>query len=123
MGIGFGLVVHCGWKLTGYRRMAEMIVNVLVQKFQDEYNQLFGECKTSQFPISGGEVGGAKGFKAFMEDKAYGGVVGITHEEALHLASFYGSNVSILFDLIEKEKELSIFPCYQFPFGQNYTML
>ena len=37
-----------------------------------------------------------------------GEFVGITHEEALHLASFYGSNVSILFDMIEKEKELSI---------------
>ena len=65
--------------------------------------------KRKQFPISGGEVGGAKGFKEFMEDKAYSGeFVGITHEEALHLASFYGSNVSTLFDMIEKEKKLAI---------------
>lgn len=106
---GTGLLSIAGGKLTGYRKMAEMIVDVLVQKLHDEYNQFFSECKTKQFPISGGEVGGAKGFKEFMEDKAYRGeFVGITHEEALHLASFYGSNVSILFDMIEKENELSI---------------
>ena len=81
----------------------------------------FGECKTKQFPISGGEVGGAKGFKEFMEDKAYRGeFIGITHEEALHLASFYGSNVSILFDMIEKEKELSdLFHVADSPLGKT----
>ena len=103
-----GLLSIAGGKLTGYRKMAEMIVNVLVQKFQDEYNQLFGECKTSQFPISGGEVGGSNGFKAFIKEAANEGVsVGISDEEALHLVSSYGSNVSVLFDLMEKEKRLA----------------
>ena len=103
-----GLLSIAGGKLTGYRKMAEMIVNVLVQKFQDEYNQLFGECKTSQFPISGGEVGGSNGFKAFIKEAANEGVsVGISDEEALHLVSSYGSNVTVLFDLMEKEKRLA----------------
>ena len=100
-----GLLSIAGGKLTGYRKMAEMIVNLLVQKFQDEYHQLFGECMTSKFPISGGEVGGSKGFKAYIKEKANEGVlVGISEEEAIQLISSYGSNVSILFDFMKKEK-------------------
>jgi glycerol-3-phosphate dehydrogenase len=103
-----GLLSIAGGKLTGYRKMAEMIVNLLVERFQDEYNQLFGVCQTSQFPISGGEVGGSNGFKAFIKEAANEGMLmGISEAEAIHLASLYGSNVSILFDLIKKEKEMA----------------
>ena len=103
-----GLLSIAGGKLTGYRKMAEVVVDGLVQKFHDESNQIFGECQTKQFPISGGEVGGSKGFKKFMEESAYRGeLAGFTHEEAYHLASIYGSNVSTLFDMIEKEEKLA----------------
>ena len=38
---GTGLLSIAGGKLTGYRKMAEMIVDVLVQKLHNEYNQFF----------------------------------------------------------------------------------
>ncbi len=105
-----GLLSIAGGKLTGYRKMSEMIVDVLVRKFQNEYHLSFDECKTKQFPISGGDVGGSKGYKVFLEEtSSIGESVGITHEDALHLATFFGSNVSILFDMIKKEEKLAGF--------------
>ncbi|WP_019155827.1 glycerol-3-phosphate dehydrogenase/oxidase [Robertmurraya massiliosenegalensis] len=108
-----GLITIAGGKLTGYRKMAEMITNVLAKKLQDEYGQSFANCQTKNLPISGGDVGGSARFDQFVTEQVVAGQkVGLTKEEAAHLASKYGSNVKDLFEMVaqgaEKAKEYDL---------------
>jgi glycerol-3-phosphate dehydrogenase len=101
-----GLLTIAGGKLTGYRKMAETIVDVLVKKFQDEKNRVFKSCQTKHMPISGGDVGGSANFKHFIEEQTKKGLkAGLSEQDARNLASTYGSNVPILFEIIAKETE------------------
>ncbi|WP_313799800.1 glycerol-3-phosphate dehydrogenase/oxidase [Cytobacillus sp.] len=98
-----GLITIAGGKLTGYRKMAETIVDVLVKKFSEEQNKIFPICQTKHLPISGGEVGGSNKFKEFVAGQIEAGVAaGLTKEDAAHLAEMYGSNVPVLFKIVEE---------------------
>lgn len=97
-----GLITIAGGKLTGYRKMAETIVDVLVKKFSEEQNKNFPSCQTKHLPISGGEVGGSSKFKEFIAGQIEAGVAaGLTKEDAAQLAAMYGSNVPALFKIVE----------------------
>jgi len=101
-----GLITIAGGKLTGYRKMAETIVNVVAQKFQSEEGRTFKGCQTLKLPISGGDVGGSKNYAKFVQDTAGKGVeAGLSKEDAIHLASFYGSNAPVVFGLLNEKKE------------------
>ncbi|MDF1509907.1 FAD-dependent oxidoreductase [Robertmurraya sp. DFI.2.37] len=101
-----GLITIAGGKLTGYRKMAEMITDVLARKLHDEYNQAFASCQTKHLPISGGDVGGAARFEQFVSEQVEAGEkVGLSAEEARHLASKYGSNVKYLYEIIAQNAE------------------
>lgn len=101
-----GLLTIAGGKLTGYRKMAETIVDLLVKKLQEEGNGTYPNCKTKNMPISGGDVGGSANFKKFVSEQAEIGMnLGLSEEEAVHLASTYGSNVPTVFDIIEEGME------------------
>ena len=98
-----GLITIAGGKLTGYRKMAEKIVDLLADKFKVEEQKLFSTCETKHLRISGGDVGGSGQFKQFMKEQIQEGVrVGLTEFEAEHLATRYGSNVTILFHIIKE---------------------
>ncbi len=83
--------------------MAEMVVDLITERLE---NRLFRPCETVQTPISGGYVGGGAQFQAYVSRKALEGVkYGLALEEAKELVSFYGSNVSIVFEYLDKIKE------------------
>lgn len=104
-----GLITIAGGKLTGYRKMAEMVVDVINQKFIQEDVGDFGSCQTKHLPISGGDVGGLKNWPAFMAEQIKKGVkLGLTNEQSEKIAKFYGSNVDGLFMLVEKHKEAAL---------------
>jgi len=99
-----GLLTIAGGKLTGYRKMAETIVDLIAKKFADE-GVTFKECQTINLPISGGDVGGSKNFSKFIQSVESAGVeYGLTNEESHDLAQFYGSNVSKVFESFNKYK-------------------
>ncbi|MGG1678911.1 glycerol-3-phosphate dehydrogenase/oxidase [Neobacillus sp. NRS-1170] len=101
-----GLITIAGGKLTGYRKMAESIVDLLVEKFQFEENRSFPLSQTKNLPISGGNVGGSKKFAAFVTNQINKGVeAGLTHKEAEQLAKMYGSNINSVYQLLKKNKE------------------
>lgn len=100
-----GLITIAGGKLTGYRKMAEVIVDLIAKKYKKEEDRKFIPCKTKHFPISGGNVGGSTGFKTFKEKHTHEGMkIGLTLDEASHLSSVYGSNVKELFKIIASIK-------------------
>lgn len=100
-----GLITIAGGKLTGYRKMAETIVDLVAGKFEAEEDRKFKSSQTMHMPISGGDIGGSEKFAQFIEIAAQDGVkAGLSKEDAKHIASFYGSNSQIVFDLVNKRK-------------------
>ncbi|QED48256.1 glycerol-3-phosphate dehydrogenase/oxidase [Cytobacillus dafuensis] len=98
-----GLITIAGGKLTGYRKMAETIVDILTKKFKEEQNKSLPSCQTKFLPISGGDVGGSNNFDEFILIQSQKGIAaGLTKEDAVQLTSMYGSNVPILFKMIEE---------------------
>lgn len=98
-----GLITIAGGKLTGYRKMAETITDVVAKKLKEEFGLAFSNCQTKNLPISGGDVGGSAKFNQFVnEQKKAGEKFGLSQEEAAHLASKYGSNVPVLFEIVKE---------------------
>ncbi|WP_217593599.1 glycerol-3-phosphate dehydrogenase/oxidase [Cohnella sp. GbtcB17] len=96
-----GLVTIAGGKLTGYRKMAETVVDRLAASLHADGGGPFGPCATRELPISGGDVGGSERFAAYARSAAAAGeAVGLTSESALRIASRYGSNAGAVFDRI-----------------------
>ncbi|MCS0653813.1 glycerol-3-phosphate dehydrogenase/oxidase [Cytobacillus firmus] len=100
-----GLLTIAGGKLTGYRKMAETIVDMLAEKFKQESNRTFSSSITKTLPISGGNVGGSSKFREFIEFQTEKGTsIGLSAEQSKHLVNMYGSNVGIIFNMIEADK-------------------
>jgi len=97
-----GLITIAGGKLTGYRKMAETIVDLVASKFEEEKNINFKSCQTLHLPISGGDVGGSIKLQSYIaEQTKIGQQIGLTADEANFLTSLYGSNVPYVYHLIE----------------------
>lgn len=99
-----GMITIAGGKLTGYRKMAEMVVDLIGKQLTKEFQVKFDSCRTKNLPISGGDIGGSKNMPAFLEKKTQEGQkLGLSQEDARSLVSRYGSNVDKLFRIAEKE--------------------
>ncbi|KON87593.1 glycerol-3-phosphate dehydrogenase [Sporosarcina globispora] len=100
-----GLLTIAGGKLTGYRKMAETIVDLLAEKFKQESNAIFSESITKTLPISGGSVGGASKFQEFIGSHTEKGTsIGLSAEQSKHLVKMYGSNVGVIFNMIATDR-------------------
>ncbi|MFJ5762637.1 glycerol-3-phosphate dehydrogenase/oxidase [Neobacillus sp. NPDC093182] len=95
-----GLITIAGGKLTGYRKMAEAVVNMLAVSLSKQENTSYTACITKKLPVSGGDVGGSANFPDFISQKVSMGVEsGLTSIESKQLASIYGSNIEEVFHL------------------------
>ncbi|MGZ3864972.1 MAG: FAD-dependent oxidoreductase [Bacteroidia bacterium] len=98
-----GLIIIAGGKLTGYRKMAQRIVDTVAQKMKSEGRNV-PECTTDKIHISGGKI--EDGFSEFVEKKVSEGIsLGLSNEEAKMLVNKYGSNIDELFKLYSETKE------------------
>lgn len=96
-----GLLTIAGGKLTGYRRMAERVVDLVVKDLKKEEGRNFGPCVTTRVPLSGGHVGGSGKFRDFVHEQTrHGRVLGFTENTARELTRFYGSNVGRVYELL-----------------------
>ncbi|MCU9612703.1 glycerol-3-phosphate dehydrogenase/oxidase [Caldibacillus lycopersici] len=98
-----GLITIAGGKLTGYRKMAEDVVNLVSKQLQEKTGRTFKPGQTLHLPISGGEIGGSSNLEKFVELKAEEAKqYGLTKEEGKQLARKYGSNVNQLFQYAQE---------------------
>lgn len=105
-----GLITIAGGKLTGYRKMAENVVDLVVKRFAKE-GRNFGSCRTKTLPISGGDIGGSYKFGSFIAKAADQAVsYGFTKEEGEQLARLYGSNVDTVFSYGQQYEKLKECP-------------
>ena len=109
-----GLITIAGGKLTGYRKMAETVVNLVAKQFRMEGYKLFSTCSTDKMPISGGHVGGSHQFENFITKHIDEGVnAGLSKEESISMLKKYGSNAPVLFEMArvyQEEAKLSGLP-------------
>ncbi|NRD78689.1 glycerol-3-phosphate dehydrogenase/oxidase [Bacillus sp. BRMEA1] len=101
-----GLITIAGGKLTGYRKMAETVVNLMVSMFQSEEGRNYPACSTKNLPISGGNVGGSSNFRSYVLNHIEEGVqLGLYKDEAEKLAKMYGSNIQAVYLCIKQNME------------------
>ncbi len=101
-----GLITIAGGKLTGYRKMAEVVVDRVASLLSKETGRAYPACQTKTLPISGGDVGGSANFPAFVAARTEQGVaLGLSQKQAQRLARLYGSNVDRVFRLIAEHRD------------------
>lgn len=95
-----GLITIAGGKLTGYRKMAETVVDRVAAQLGREHGLRFHACTTKQLPISGGQVGGGDALGDYVRAKSQEAErLGVPRELAAAWAAKYGSNADRLLKL------------------------
>ncbi|WP_396232309.1 glycerol-3-phosphate dehydrogenase/oxidase [Fredinandcohnia sp. QZ13] len=103
-----GLITIAGGKLTGYRKMAETVVDKVGKLLAEEgFKADLKPCQTKDIAISGGNVGGSKKYPGFVSEKIEQLVneFQLSQEEAEKLTRLYGSNIDIMKEIMEESKE------------------
>jgi len=107
-----GLISIAGGKLTGYRKMAERIVDLIAKKYQRRFEKIFREVKTEKILLSGGHFANFGEVKSYT-DAIYNRIaeVGFDEKYAKYLVFNYGKQTDIilkkfddLYDENQKEK-------------------
>ncbi|CAK4853293.1 unnamed protein product [Aphanomyces euteiches] len=101
-----GLISIAGGKLTGYRKMAERVVDLAAESIETAIRR-FPKSTTAQVKLSGGEVGGSRNYESFISSTVIKGIqAGFTGSEAEQLARRYGSNTERVFAMADRQTEL-----------------
>ena len=101
-----GLLSIAGGKLTGYRKMAETVVNRVLKRLGADARHRVVACRTKRLPISGGDVGGSERFEAFVRARAAeGGAAGMDERASELIARRYGSNAPKLYGLAARPEQ------------------
>ncbi|EHV9415325.1 glycerol-3-phosphate dehydrogenase/oxidase [Listeria monocytogenes] len=102
-----GLITMAGGKLTGYRKMAEKLLDDVSKSLAKETGKKYKPVQTKHLPISGGDIGGSEQLEAFLSKKAKEGNnrFGWTLEEGREMAKRFGSNINQLFTYAQEHKE------------------
>ncbi len=86
-----GLISIAGGKLTGYRKMAERVVNRIARKMEEDYDTAAGECRTDEIPLCGSDFSRFKQVEEYIGEVA--GVLepeGFERYQAWYLVTNYG---------------------------------
>lgn len=98
-----GLISIAGGKLTGYRKMGENIIDLVSKQLESETGVTFPKVSTKKMALSGGEVGGSKGFKALKADRLNRSAeYGLTADAMELLVDRYGANVDVVLDIYKE---------------------
>lgn len=97
-----GLITIAGGKLTGYRKMAKRITDIVAEKYLNDKRIKLPKCTTHIINISGREINKWKDFSEFMQNKIKEGLnLGLEKIEVKKLIFRYGSNINEIFSLIK----------------------
>lgn len=102
------LMTIAGGKLTGYRHMAQEVVDKVAQQLSVRHQLSFAECVTKTTPISGGDFGGSAKQQAFIESSVPQGVeAGLSEDEARFVAKYYGTNCRDIYAIARASYDLA----------------
>lgn len=98
-----GLITIAGGKLTGYRKMADTVTNLLKSKLKQEGIQC-GNSVTKKLKLSGGDFSNPDEYPQFIEKKAMQLLkLGMSIQDGRNIAAMYGTNTDAI---IKLENEL-----------------
>ncbi len=94
-----GLISIAGGKLTGYRKMAERIMDLVANKFKDEHGRVLPACRTQKIPLTGGPFKNAaevETYRKAIEKKLKS--IGLDTYHATYLVANYGRQADNILD-------------------------
>lgn len=102
-----GLITIAGGKLTGYRKMAETVIDKVGKLLQEEGLTEMQPCQTKDTVLSGGNVGGSINYPSFVVNKMKELMTEfqLSEKEAERVTKLYGSNIEIVKELMKDMKE------------------
>lgn len=101
-----GLLTIAGGKLTGYRKMAEKVVDIVRDQLGEEEGAKFPGCRTQHLELSGGKMGGSQNFADFLRTKVQEGLaLGLDEAKASELVQRYGTNIDIIYGYMKERGE------------------
>lgn len=97
-----GLISIAGGKLTGYRKMAEAIVDKVAKRLKKETGRGYPRSSTKHLPLSGGDFGGSKNYARFVHQTALSAEqFGLSAEDGRMIAQFFGTNAGKVFGIYQ----------------------
>lgn len=123
-----GLISIAGGKLTGYRKMAERVVDRISKKMEEDYDSNSKDCYTEEIPLCGND--GFKKFKLVEKyiKEVYGRIEGdgFTEYDAWALVTTYGKQTETILktynDLKGTDKYVRLAKA-ELHFGVDYEMV
>ncbi len=101
-----GLISIAGGKLTGYRKMAERVVDRIAKKLEEDYNVEVKPCNTENIPLCGND------FKKYKHVKKYISEIhkrikedGFTEHDAWFLVTNYGKQTETILEYYKNRTE------------------
>jgi glycerol-3-phosphate dehydrogenase len=122
-----GLISIAGGKLTGYRKMAERVVDRIAKMLEEDHQKELKPCTTDTIPLCGNE------FKKFKHVKKYIATIfdriksdGFTEHDAWFLVTNYGKQTETILGYYEKRTEkdnVTRMILAELQFGTAYEMV
>ena len=101
-----GLITIAGGKLTGYRKMAKRVVDLVGEKMFQESGKWVADCSTHTIKLSGGKFMEGS-FDQFVQSRIKKGTdLGLSLKESELLTYRYGSNVDEVFEIISGNEKI-----------------
>ena len=123
-----GLISIAGGKLTGYRKMAERVVDRIAKKMEEEDEVKLKECFTEKIPLAGNVD-----FKKFKHVKKYMAEIfdrikadGFTEHDAWFLVTNYGKQTEVILETfkgLKDEDKYERMAKAELRFGIDYEMV
>ncbi|MEO9892678.1 glycerol-3-phosphate dehydrogenase/oxidase [Aurantibacter sp.] len=123
-----GLISIAGGKLTGYRKMAERVVNRISKKIEEDGGAELKECATDKIPLCGNvDFKKAKHVKKYI-DEIYSRLKpdGFTKHDAWFLVTNYGKQTETILDTYATLKDKDIYERMakaELRFGIDFEMI
>ena len=121
------LISIAGGKLTGYRKMAERIVDLVGKKYKRRFEKEFDDIKTQEIVLSGGTFKDSSEVKSYT-DAIYNRIaeVDFSEKDAEYLVYNYGKQTDIIlkkFDELTDENQQEKMIKAEVWFTLNYEMV
>ncbi|WP_018133537.1 glycerol-3-phosphate dehydrogenase/oxidase [Effusibacillus pohliae] len=103
-----GLITIAGGKLTGFRKMAERVVDLVAKRLTELEGRQFPDCFTDRIVLSGGDFSGVGGISAFADHLMQAaGRLGLERQHVRSLVGKYGTRAADILRRLEQADDRS----------------
>lgn len=114
-----GLITIAGGKLTGFRKMAEKVVDLVAGQIAQATGKSFPACSTDSITISGGETGSQSSYTQWKQEMIrLGQAEGINPAVMQEWIDTFGSNAMRILEHLKASRNLSLSPDQQLVHAQ-----